>query len=494
MISYGPVRRLPDWIAMLAILAVAAAARLWFLTAGVPHAVGIDEPIVVDHALRILQTGDWNPHIFNYPSLVIYMHAGVDIVRFLWGAVRGEWASLNAFDIAAVYQAARFVTAMIGVATVWLTYAVGTELAGRRVAMLAAAQMAVRPMHVRESHYALTDVPMTALVTLALWLTLRATRRGGIRDYAWAGAACGLAAAAKYTGGVAFAGVLVAGLLQEGSAVSRWRRLGAAGGAAALAFLLAAPYTWLDLPAFLDGFASLFSHYAMPTSAVDPVWTVYAKHLWLDGALTLTLALAGALFVLVRRADRRRWAPILAVALVYFYELSTHAHVFGRYVLPLMPILCLLSAAAVFALLGRARRTSALSGRPAQRALLGVAVLALLAGSTAACVRWLDQLKRPDTRTIAAEWLQANAAKDARLAVENSGPTYLGAAGFRVLPVELLFEHDAAWYRQRSDYLVISSSDLSRYGDLLGAGQTVFQIAPTPQRWGPPVRIVRLVP
>jgi 4-amino-4-deoxy-L-arabinose transferase-like glycosyltransferase len=391
-----------------------------------------------------------------------------------------------------VYQAGRFVTAMIGVATVWLTYTLGIELAGRRAAVLAAAQMAVRPMHVRESHYALTDVPMTALVTLALWLTLRAARRGTIRGYAWAGAACGLAAAAKYTGGVAFAGVVVAWLLHEWRAPDRGRKIVAGAGAAALAFLVATPYSWLDLPAFLDGFASLFSHYGVPTAVVDPVWMIYAKHLWLDGAVTLTLALAGVLLVLARRADRRRWAPVLAVGLIHYYELATHSHIFGRYALPLLPIVSLLSSAAVFELLRRVRRVPVLSGRPAQRALLAAAVVALLAGPTVTCVRWLDQLKRPDTRTMAAGWLRANAAKEARLAVENSGPTYLGAAGFRVVPIELLFEHDAAWYRQRTDYLVISSSDLARYGDLLGSGPTVFQIEPTPQRWGPPIRIVRI--
>jgi len=119
MISYGSLRRMPEWLPLTAVLAIAAAARLWFLTAGVPYAVGIDEPQVVDRALRILHTGDWNTHLFDYPTLVIYLHAVVAIVRFLWGALNAEWASLDAFSIQAVYGAARFVTACIGVATVY---------------------------------------------------------------------------------------------------------------------------------------------------------------------------------------------------------------------------------------------------------------------------------------------------------------------------------------------------------------------------------------
>ena len=89
-------RRLLEFSALAVILAAAAAARLWFLGAGVPHAVGIDEPQVVGRALRILHTGDWNPHIFDYPTLVIYVQAMVAILRFLWGAMDGEWASLDA--------------------------------------------------------------------------------------------------------------------------------------------------------------------------------------------------------------------------------------------------------------------------------------------------------------------------------------------------------------------------------------------------------------
>ena len=63
---------------------------------------------------------------------------------------------------------------------------------------------------------------------------------------------------------------------------------------------------------------------------------------------------------------------------------------------------------------------------------------------------------------------------------------------FQVVPIDSLFDHDAAWDRERADYLLISAVDLTPYHDMLGAGPMVFQISPTPQRWGPPVRIVKL--
>ena len=488
-----PTARIRSLLMLSVIVAAAAVARLWRIDAGIPHAVGIDEPQIVDRALRILHTGDWNTHIFDYPTLVIYLHAMVAIGRFLWGALNGEWASLDAFSITAVYVAGRAVAALIGVATVWLTYRIGRELDSRRVALLAAAQMATIPLHVRESHFILTDVPMAALSTLAVWLSMRAARVGTARAYAWAGAACGLAAAAKYTGGVALVAVLTAWWLHERSAPDRLRKLFAAFGAAALAFLAGAPYTLLDLPGFLDGFAAQFSRFAAPSHTTDPSWLLYMKHLSPSAARwTVPLAIAGFAAVFWRGRSRTRWMPAVAFTAAYFYALSSHSHVFGRYALPLLPMMCLFIAAAVFDLVDLLARLAPLASPSRRGAVAAIAVLLVLYGPASATVRWLDQLKRSDTRALAAEWLRSNTPRAARVAVESNGPTYLASAGFKVTGTDMLIDRPLDWYRQRADYLVISATDLARYGEYVNAGPTVYQVAPTPQRWGPPILIVRL--
>lgn len=480
-------------IALIIVLVAAAAARLWFLMAGVPHAVGIDEPQVIDRAVRILRTGDWNTHLFDYPTLVIYFHAAVAIVRFLWGAMRGQWGSLDGFTISAIYASGRFAAAAIGVATVWLVYKLGAELMSRTAGVLAAAQLAVRPMHVRESHFILTDVPMAALTTLAMWLSVRAMRLGSIRAYAWAGMACGLAAAAKYNGGVAFVAVLAAWFISERNVPDRGRKLAAAMGAAALAFLLAAPYTVLDMPAFLDGFAAQFWRFSVPLNGADPASLLYLKHLSPAGSrLSVPLAIAGMGLLLWRANTRSASMPIVLFSLAFFYVLSSHSHVFGRYVLPLLPLLALFSSVALLELVAALRRVPALSAPALRPVLLGAVVAAILWSPVVDTVEWVDHLKRADTRAMAAEWLKANTPPGARVAVENSGPTYLESAGFKVVGSELLLEHPPEWYRARVDYLVISATDLSRYGDYLGAGRTVLQIPVTPQRWGPPIQIISL--
>ncbi|MGH9411281.1 MAG: glycosyltransferase family 39 protein, partial [Vicinamibacterales bacterium] len=309
MTDETPPRAARRTVLLLAIVAVAAAARLWNLRAGVPFAVGIDEPQVVDRALRILKTGDWNTHLFDYPTLAIYLHAIAAAARFLWGAVRGEWTSLAGFRIRAVYTTARLLTAAIGVATVWLTYRIGARLGRRDVGLLAAAQMAVQPSHVRESHFALTDVPAAALTTAAVLLAVRAADRRTVRAYAAAGALSGLAAATKYIGGIALSALAVVWIVHERRAADRWPKALAAAGAAAAAFLAGAPYTVLDLPGFLDGFARQFARFAAVPPA--PPGVVYLKHLSLVMWWWPPLAVAGALIALWRSRRRGDWAAVV---------------------------------------------------------------------------------------------------------------------------------------------------------------------------------------
>jgi 4-amino-4-deoxy-L-arabinose transferase-like glycosyltransferase len=482
-----PADRAAEFAVLAFILAVAAVGRLWFLTAGVPYAVGIDEPQIVDRALRILHTGDWNTHLFDYPTLVIYLHAVLAIVRFLWGATAGEWSSLDALSIGAIYTTGRVATAVIGVATVWIVYRLGMELGDRRVGLIGAAQLAVYPMHVRESHFVLTDVPATALTALTVWLALVAARTRRPQAYAWAGAAAGLAAAAKYNAGIAFIAVVVVWVLTEWRAPDRIVKAAAAIGGLAIAFLVAAPYTLLDLPSFLNGFAAQFARFAGAPRSGEPAWLLYIKHLSLSGRYWLPVVLAGVVIVCIRPIDRRRWAPLLAFVAVYFYALSTHAPVFGRYALPLLPALCLLAAVPIVTLVDRIPQLN----RPsAGRAALIAATLAMTFPFIAGDIGWLRDSRRLDTRTIAATWMAEHLPAGAALAVENSGPTYLSNAGFRVLTVQLVMDHPVEWYRGRVDYLVISSRD--RTEDYDAAGQTVFEVASTPQRWGPGIRIVKL--
>jgi len=473
------------------ILTVALAARLWFLSTGVPHAVGIDEPAIVDRVLGILSTGSWNTHAFDYPSLVIYLHAVVAIVRFLFGAERGQWGSLADFDIGSVFLAGRFVTSLIGAATVWMTWRLGRLIHSPALGLVAAAQLSVLSLHVRESRFILTDVPVTALCVLALWFSLRAASSHTVAAFAWAGAAVGLTAAAKYNGAVVAIALAIAWLREYREQGWGWKGV-AAVLAMGAAFLLAAPYSILDLPGFLNGFAAQMSRFALARDYGTPIGLIYLKHLMLQGGrLWVYAAGVGIVFALVR-AERRVlwWGPLLFGAL-YFYVLHTHSPVFARYALPLVPVVCLLAALTVVELAGIAARWS--QSRSAEAFVLILGSMALVAQPAMHTGAWIASLTDRDTRAIAAEWMRGQLPRGTRIVVELNGPTYMSSAGLSVTRVETIRDQTPAQLQKAgADYLVISSGDLDRYPDYAALGNVVFEVVPANQRPGPPVRIIQI--
>jgi 4-amino-4-deoxy-L-arabinose transferase-like glycosyltransferase len=207
------------------------------------------------------------------------------------------------------------------------------------------------PLHVRESHYVLTDVPATFLVMLTLLLSLRAHERSTAWSFALAGAAAGLAGATKYNGALAILMPLLACVMTPAARPSRPIAILWIIGGMLLAFLLAAPYTFIDLPTFLNQFARLSSEYRAPSASADPVWQTYFKHLrnaleW-PGVMLVISGIVFGCWRTVRGPDRLKWVLVTVFPLVYFRFVSNQNIVYGRYLLPLVPFLSLLAAAAV---------------------------------------------------------------------------------------------------------------------------------------------------
>ena len=341
-------------------LVAAALLRFWALSQGVPFSVQVDEPEVMIRAVGMMKTGDLNPRFFDYPALYMYMEAMVAVVRFLVGAMQGQWSSLAQAPTEAFYLWGRALTAVMGTATVWVVYRVGLRWS-RPVALLAAVMFAVMPLHVRESHFVLTDVPMTFFVMLTLLMSLRGHERSTLRAFALAGAAAGLAGATKYNGVLAIVIPLLACAMTPATRPSRIAAMLWIVVAAVATFLAAAPYTLIDLPTFLNQFARLSAEYRTAATFDDPVWLIYLKHLrnalrW-PGTVIVAAGVILGLFKAAAGPDRAKWALIAIFPLLYFRFISNQTLFFGRYLLPLLPFLSLLGAAAIAELVRQLRLT-----------------------------------------------------------------------------------------------------------------------------------------
>ena len=204
--------------ALAAIVCLGAVLRLFPIWFGLPYlGARPDEETAVVHALAILG-GDPNPHFFHWPSLTFYAFAA------LYGAASGIRRALSldpALTGADHLLLARGFVALAGTLTIVVLFRIGRRVAGDTTGILAAAFLAVAILHVRDSHFAMTDVLMTLLVTVSLALLLRAVdaalaeprHAGAIRWFAAAGLAGGLAASTKYSAAAVVAAMGAAQLL-----------------------------------------------------------------------------------------------------------------------------------------------------------------------------------------------------------------------------------------------------------------------------------------
>ncbi len=318
---------------------------------------------------------DYNPHYFLNPPAYSYL---LHIVFELWFGSGGAVGRTFATDPTAVFTLARVVAAVLGTASVWLLYLTGARLFGRVCGLLAAAVFGLAFLPIYYSHVAVNDVPTLAPLTLSLWGIAGVIRGGRRRDYLLAGVGIGLAAATKYTGGITLLCLLIASASDaRASTVAAAARRLALGLAAALgAFLLANPFSLLDFHAFWSGLteqASLAAGsqpFKLGTSQGGGIAYYFWTFTWGLGWVPALAALAGAVALVARR--RLAMALMLvAVPIAYIIFMGEQQRFFGRWLLPVFPIVSLLAAHGALELLRWRGRAAGASYAGAASARLG---------------------------------------------------------------------------------------------------------------------------
>lgn len=398
-----PIHRDP---LLIWILLGAAVVRVWGIHFGLPSALQArpDERPIICKAVGFA-SGDLNPHEFNYPSLYFYLLYGAYSV-LAWVYVMGEAAthgqlltSLYAQGATILHVVNRLIVAGFGVATVLVWWRVAAQTFGKGTGRLAALLLAFAYLHVRESHFGVTDVPMVFFIVAAHWPILGIVQHGRWRSYVAAGILTGLAVSTKYTAAPLCLSIGVAHVCHHRGV--QWQRVVAAWAVAGIAFCCTTPYAVLDFGAFWrDVYHEVFvrggeGHFVNPGIG-------WAQHLRvsLRYGLGLPFCLIAVLgLVLSMRQQRRRALVLLVFPFASFLAIAFRRTVFVRYALPLTPFLAIWAAWACSAVHRRAGRWWAI-----------VVVWAALVPSLMRTIAFDTLVSRQDTRCLAAEWLETRLA------------------------------------------------------------------------------------
>jgi len=486
-------RRLGEGLLVALIVAAGLALRLPGVGRGLPYIHEWDEWFVVPPVIKMLLFHTMNPGIFIYGSVYYYLLLPVFYAHTLYLQAHGVIKSLDDvvlahplipgygwyINVPSFYMWARAFTALLGAATIYLTYRVGRAAFGRTVGVLAAALLAAAPGAVYYADTVRVDVPEAFFTTAALLVGLGVWRRGRRIDYVAAGLLAGVAISTKQTALWLLAPLLLAHAFNErrqrfaDTSLALMAAAVAAGGLAGTPYLLIRPdlirtgftahtgtYGLVALPdpgAFVARLAENLTYLGEPIQGGD--WYV-VPHTGL-GAVPLIAALVG-FTAAFRQHPRLQWY-LAAFPILQLLFLARATVFYTRNLAPVLPIVAIWAAFGGVTLwheiAARARAGGWTPRAPWAAAAAAAGIVALLLGpvtQSAALASWLDG--HEDTRIQALRWLAGHMPRTATVAFELELAWYLPDLDHVPYRVDWTDRNTpVSWYAQhRIDYAAVS--------------------------------------
>ncbi|HEV2356494.1 MAG TPA: glycosyltransferase family 39 protein [bacterium] len=477
------------------IMAGALVLRLLGVGRGLPYLHEWDEWFQLPPVIKMVLYHTLNPGIFIYGSLYYYLLLPVVYAHFLYLHAAGVIKSFDDvvlthplipgygwyINLPSFYVWARAATALLGAATVYLTYRLGRAAFGRPVGVLAAALLAVAPGAVYYADTVRVDVPVAFFSTAALLAGLGVLRRGRRRDYLVAGLLAGLAISTKQTAvwvvpalliahacngrrtafvdgplGLMIAGIIAGGLLGTPYLLIRpdlvWAGFNAQVGT----------YGVLALPrprVYLHHLSFFLAYLLWPTQGGD--WYVVPH-----AGFGLAPGIAAVAGLAVGFRERPRVQAYLVAFPVLLLLFLGRANVYyTRNLAPVLPIAAICAAAGgvwIWQAVTSVRPLPAAGPvwHASWRAAVAAAgIVVLLIGpvrESAALAWWLN--RHEDTRTQAVRWLLGHVPRGAGVAFELELAWFLPSLDG--LPFRMQWtdrQTPLAWYaKSRIDYAVVS--------------------------------------
>jgi hypothetical protein len=403
---------------------VALGLRVWGIGFGLPNAnARPDETSVAGPAVTFL-SGNFEPPHFLYPTGFMYALSGVYVVYYEatrpWASYKTlhDFAESRRQNLAPFLLTSRAISVAMGVLSVAWLLLVGARSADRRSGLLASVLLAVCFLHVRDSHFGVTDTTMTAFVVLGVYQILKWLESGTIARALIAGIVGGLAMSTKYNGlglGVPFgvaALVRLVGAVRERRPVAPVLLSGVVFTLAlAVVFSAGSFYIFIQPERFVGDLKTQGSYFASDYGLGLPRGWIQHAIFTLPNAVGWPMyfaGLAGTVWFLVR--DFRKAVVVFAFPIAYYIVAGSGYSVYARYMMPVVPFVCL--GAGYFCVRAIEVLMPDAAGSRPKAAMAALAVL--LALPTAAKSVQLDQLlSRTDNRVVVSQALETILPPDA---------------------------------------------------------------------------------
>lgn len=429
------------WAALVVALALATFVAVGFnkIDGSLPYPQEGDEAPIINGAARILQSGSWNPAVYSYPSLPVYLiaaflglgyvaedgqsHAHIRLAKL--GKLESPY-----YDHPRTVATARRAWVMMAALALLAVALTALRVGGPWVMAASAIISLVSATNLKLAWtYLNVDVPLTMFGALCVFHLVDSAGERSFRERAWIpGMLCGLATACKYTGFVLVIPCLLAIWLF--STRDRVRQSIVLVATTVLTFFVACPFFLLDLHSFLEGLAQENWHYhSRGHSGAEgvpglPQLGAYLGRLFNEYGIGLCLlAIAGCVSLL--RKQTRVAAVILCVCAVWLGFLSNYKVFFIRNALLVIILVPLFSAAGIGPVTSQLTRwieTRGPRNLAHHASLCGALVMAVVIAATLPYARMGGYLRPQDSRNRFVAWAEEHFAPRTRVLIPKTLP------------------------------------------------------------------------
>ncbi|TSD05529.1 MAG: glycosyl transferase family protein [Parcubacteria group bacterium Athens0714_12] len=404
-------------IVLAVVLILAFYLRIWGINYGLPNFFIGDEQSIVGGALKMGELKILIPALYPeefrslyYPPFISYLYliflTPFILIKYLFGGFLdfAEFRQELSLNYGFVWFWARFFTALIGSATIYLVYLIGKKFFNKKTAFFASLFFSLSFFHLQLSHFARHWAPIVFFFCLAVLISCFIYKSFCKKYYFLAGLVSGLAFGISYIGALSLLFILTIHFLKPNVSLKEkiinknlWLMVLIFFVFASLAVALH-PQEFLRITVGEDTGMTASKSFAEYLNS----FYYYFKALLFLEPILLLFSLAG--FIVLYFKDKKIFFIFSFFIFSYISILYLFFHHEPRYIIFVLPLLCLTAGFALFFVFNKAKFSALLFLIPA------IFLYPFLIG-----LKYDFLLNQKDTRVIAKEWIEENLDSEAKI-------------------------------------------------------------------------------
>ena len=421
-----------NWILIL-IISFSFGIVICSVKTNLPYTYWHDENNFVETALRF-GSGNLEPQSLKHGSLLTYFLLFGYGVYYLILKFLGLVASPAGFALEYIknpttfYIIGRTIVALFGTGVVYLTYLIGNKLFNKRVGILSAFFVAFSFLHVNMSINIKADIPAEFFLLFAYLFSLNIifskekNSKSKYLYYILTGLLIGLATATKYFSLLGCLFFFLAHILsypkskcKDMKSILKYifdKKILIGSFFILVGFFIGEPFAFINPRIFIGGLSELFTEYIVLNENLNSQLFFFVGHFKNSIGVPLAICIiVGLIFTIIKSSTKGLILISYPFALSLVIFLSRG---FTYHLISVFPFLFILSAFLIDSILTFIFKKKSIP------LIIGLVGFLMLIPSFLNTIRLISLLGRPDTRTIAKNWIEQNLPSGSTILTEGS--------------------------------------------------------------------------